>query len=131
MLADGDPESLRTRRREELIESATMRGVDPAVAERALDLAHEEGLHPAAALGVLEAGAGVSRPAEVSQDAPAAHAGRPDWIEEPPPLPAARSERVMRETFRRLRHLIQESGSTEDGLRALALEPDLSEFHYR
>lgn len=126
---DGEPE--RHRRREELLERAVEEGhVSRDVAEEAYELSKEEGLEPAFALEIVRAGVAVSRPGEPEPDAPALQPTQPDWIENPPPPEDARRERVMRETFRRLRRLFEEHDDPKEAFRALAGADDLRPFDY-
>ncbi|HUH11694.1 MAG TPA: hypothetical protein VMK65_01235 [Longimicrobiales bacterium] len=126
---DGEPE--RHRRRGELLDRAVGDGhVSREVAEEAYELSKEEGLEPAFALEIVRAGVAVSRPGEPEPDAPALQPTEPDWIEERPDPEDAHRERVMRETFRRLRRLFEEHKDPQEAFRALARADDLRPFEY-
>lgn len=124
-------EGERSRRREELMERAVQDGhVSREVAERAYEVAREEGLEPAFALEVVAARVALARPAEQEAEAPARQTTPPDWIEDSPTPDEARRERVMRETFRRLRRLFEGHPDPRDAFRALGLSEDLRSFDY-
>lgn len=121
----------RHRRREELLESVAEEShVSREVAEQAYEIALDEGLEPAFALEIVRAGVAIERPAEQEADAPAVQPTRPEWIEDPPPPEVAHRERVMRETFRRLRGLFEDHPDPKDAFRALARAEDLRRFEY-
>lgn len=126
---DGEPD--RHRRRAELLERAVEEGhVSSEVAEEAYELSKEEGLEPAFALEIVRAGVAVSRPGEPEPDAPALQPTQPDWIENRVAPEDAQRERVMRETFRRLRRLFEEHDDPKEAFRALARADDLRPFDY-
>lgn len=121
----------RHRRREELLEKAVEEGhVSREVAEEAYELALEEGIEPAFALEIVRARVAIDRPGEPEADVPAMQPTQPEWIEDPPPPAVAHRERVMRETFRRLRRLFEQYPDPKDAFRALAGADDFRAFDY-
>lgn len=129
----GEVEQLgeRNRRRDELLEAAVEEGhVSREVAEEAYEIAGEEGIEPAFALELVRAGVAIERPGEPEADVPAVQPTQPEWIEDPPPPEAAHRERVMRETFRRLRSLFERYPDPKDAFRALASADDFRRFEY-
>ena len=116
-------------RREALLERAESRGLDRGVAERAYDVAREVGLEPAYALLVVAEGVSVQSYPR-SSGAEATEAVEPEWIDRPPSPEDARRERRLRETFRRLRSLLEDSPTPRDAFTRFAEEPDLEAYDY-
>lgn len=119
----------RENRREALVERAEERGVDRTDAERAYDVALEEGLEPALALALVGEGISVqifggSPPAEATESV------EPEWIDRPPSAKEAGEERRLRETFRRLRSFLESEGDARRALDRFAREPDLEAHDY-
>lgn len=119
----------REHRREALIERAEARGLDRPEAERAYDLALEEGLEPALALAVV--GEGIS--VQIFGGSPRAEATEsvePEWIDRPPSAKEAGQERRLRETFRRLRSFVEAEADPRSAVGRFAREPDLEAYDY-
>ncbi|HUG42127.1 MAG TPA: hypothetical protein VMM12_16785 [Longimicrobiales bacterium] len=119
----------REHRREALLERAESRGLGRGEAEKAYDLAIEEGVEPAYALAVVGHGISVrsfggSPPAEASE------AVEPEWIDRPPSADDATLERRLRETLRRLRSFLASEPTPRDALTRFAREPDLETYEY-
>ena len=119
----------REHRREALVERAEARGVGRPEAERAYDLALEEGLEPAWALALVGAGISVQMLGD-GPPAEAAEAVEPEWIDRPPSAEEASRERRLRETFRRLRSFMDDAGGPRDALTRFAREPDLEAYDF-
>jgi hypothetical protein len=122
------------RRHEVLLDQAVARDrLDPAQAEAVYELALEENLEPefglllaATGVGVVELEALATDPERLGiQQSP------PGWVADAgiPPV-EARRERRLRLSFRRLRGLLEESGSAAEALRRFANEPDVAEDAY-
>ena len=119
----------RENRREALLERAESRGLGRGEAEKAYDLAREEGLEPAYGLAVVAEGISVQTfggGAAVE----AAETVEPEWIDRPPSRDAATQERRLRETFRRVRSFMESEESPAEALTRFAREPDLEVFDY-
>ena len=123
----------RPRRRIELVEQATGAGHSIEFADSIYNIAEEVGIDPALAFELVLNGIGVRELApptddqwlETQVEAP------PKWVTEPRAAPAdAAHERHMRTTFRRVRSLIEQHGSTRAGIEAFAREPDVAEMQY-
>lgn len=101
-------------------------------ADRIFDLAVEEHLDPAVAFDVVLARLGVRELAEAQPDNWAeTQVGAPTaWIEPATPPAEADRERQMRLTFRRLRSLVDQHGSTENALATFKREPDVGTVEY-
>ncbi|HSJ14758.1 MAG TPA: hypothetical protein VK939_10085 [Longimicrobiales bacterium] len=119
------------RRHEVLMERAEARdGMERAEAEAVYALAEEEGLEPELALLLAGSGVGVI---ELEQpDSDPERLGRqqapPDWVAEADvPAGEALRERRLRLSFRRLRSLLEETGSASEAVHRLAHEPDVAE----
>lgn len=119
----------REHRREALVERAEARGLGRPEAERAYDLALEEGLEPA--YGVALAAEGISvqmlgqpLPADATETV------EPEWIDRPPSREEAARERRLRETFRRLRSFMEDADVPGEALARFAREPDLEAYDY-
>lgn len=119
----------REKRRETLIERAEARGVERADAERAYDVALEEGLSPIYALALVGQGISV-RNFGGGTAAEATEAIEPEWIDTPPSAKDAGLERRLRETFRRFRSFLDREGSPQEAVSAFAREPDLEPYDY-
>jgi hypothetical protein len=127
--ADREPE----RRHEALMESAAAAGLDRAEAEAIYELAQEVGLEPELALLLVSSGVGVVELEELDSDPEGIgiQQAPPDWVADGSvPVAEARRERRLRLSFRRLRGLLEESGSAADALRRFANEPDVAEGAY-
>lgn len=119
------------RRREELVGRAVAgKRVGRKVAEQAYDIALEEDLEPAYGVELVRARIGVLPLSDPEPEAPATQPSRPDWIEDAPPPTEAQKERAMRETFRRLRALLEKHGDPRAAFRALLSEEDVGGFKY-
>lgn len=119
----------REHRREALLERAEARGLGRGEAEKAYDLALEEGLEPALALAVVGQGISVrsfggTAPAEATEPV------EPEWIDRPPSAKDAAQERRLRETFRRLRSFLEEEATPAEAVARFAREPDLEAYDY-
>ena len=119
------------QRRENLVLRAGERGLGRPEAEEAYDVAREVGLQPA--LGVALVAEGISiRPLDGgSADVEASDPVEPEWVDAPPPAEAASREKRLRQTFRRVRSLLEREGSPAEAIRALANEPDVEAYDYR
>lgn len=120
----------REQRREVLVERAESRGVGRPQAEQAYDVACEVGLEPAYGLAVVAEGVSVRPLSGTPADVDAAEPVEPEWVDAPPSPEQAARERRLRQTFRRLRSLLEESSSAESAFRAFAREPDLEAYDY-
>lgn len=119
----------REHRREALLERAESRGLGRGEAEKAYDLALEEGIEPAYALAVVARGISVqsfggTTPADASEPV------EPEWIDRPPSAREAVRERRLRETFRRLRSFLDSEPTPRDAILRFAREPDLESYEY-
>lgn len=126
---DREPE----RRHEALMESAAASGLERAEAEAVYALAQEVGLEPELALLLVSSGVGVVELEELATDPEriGIQQAPPDWVADGSvPVAEARRERRLRLSFRRLRGLLEESGSAADALRRFADEPDVAEGAY-
>lgn len=101
-------------------------------ADRIYDVALEEHLDPAIAFDVVLARLGVRELAEAHPDNWAeTQVGAPTaWIEPATPPAEADLERQLRLTFRRLRSLVDQHGSTDTALAAFKREPDVGTVEY-
>lgn len=119
------------RRRVEIVERLERdAGVERAVAEHVYDIARDEGVDPAFAAELVRCGVSVweTEPTESGEaETTQAH---PDWLSDPPPPQAARRERALRLSFRRLRRLLERYSSPADALVAFVNEPDVDEHRY-
>ena len=124
-------ENGESRRREDLIARLLEAGHSHEYADRVYDIAIEEHSDPALAVEVVLAGVGIRdlMPPPDSLETTQVEAP-PEWIEPPPPQEEADRERLMRQTFRRLRSLTEEQGSPHDVLRAFVSEPDVGDVEY-
>ena len=122
------------RRHEVLMERAEERdGLERPLAEEIYQLAEEEGLEPELALLLAGSGVGVIELEELDTDPErlGIQQAPPDWIGEAGiPVPEARRERRLRLSFRRLRRLLEETGSAMEAVRRFTLEPDVTEHAY-
>jgi hypothetical protein len=118
------------QRREPLVERAESHGLERGLAERAYDLALEEGLPPAFAIAVTAAGVSVQPLESPRPEVGTTTSGEPDWVDMPPPPHQADVERRLRQTFRRVRSRLEEATTPRDVLAAFAREPDLESFDY-
>lgn len=131
-LAD-DAEQLgggREQRRENLVERAESRGLGRVQAEQAYDMALEVGLEPAYAMALVMEGISIRPLGGPAADVDASEPVEPEWVDAPPSPEEAAHERRLRQTFRRLRSLIEREASAEAAFRALAREPDLEAYQY-
>ncbi|HSH46396.1 MAG TPA: hypothetical protein VK966_11185 [Longimicrobiales bacterium] len=119
----------REKRRETLIERAESRGLERADAERAYDLAREEGLDPVYGLALVGQGISV-RSFGGEANVEVAEAVEPEWIDNPPDPDEASLERRLRETFRRFRSFLEREPSVRDAIREFGKEPDLEAYDY-
>lgn len=126
-----EDEAARHRRRIELIERAVEEdGMDPALAAEVYDIAREEGIEPAFAFELVRCGVAVREMGE-PPEATYSVRGFPGWLEAPPePEEEASRERMLRTSFRRLRHLLETHDSPEEALIAFARQPDVGETAY-
>jgi hypothetical protein len=118
------------QRREPLIERARSRGLDRELAERAYDLAVDEGLPPAYGIAIAAAGISVQPLESPPPDVQAAEPTEPGWVDRPPPAKEAAREWRLRQTFRRVRSFLPDSATPRDTFAALASEPDLEPYDY-
>ncbi len=124
-----EDEAARHRRRSELIDRAVEEdGVDPELAAEVYDIAREEGIEPAFAFELVRCGVAVRDMGE-QPDASSTVRGYPTWLQALPEEEAGR-ERMLRTSFRRLRHFLETYDSAEDALIAFANEPDVGEVEY-
>jgi hypothetical protein len=121
------------RRRIDLVEKAVAAGHDVEYADQIYDIAEEEGLDPAFAFELVLNEIGVRELAPPNEDqwletqveAP------PTWVAEPEQKPeSAERERHMRNTFRRLRRMLEEHSEPRSALEAFARAPDVAEIRY-
>jgi len=125
-----EDEAARHRRRAELIERAVKEGMDRELAAEVYDIAREEGIEPAFAFELVRCGVAVRDMGE-PPEATYSLRGFPSWLEAPPePEEEASRERMLRTSFRRLRHLLETHDSPEEALIAFAREPDVGEVEY-
>jgi hypothetical protein len=125
-------ESEVSRRREDLVERATAAGFTREIADHMYDVAEEEGVDPAVAFELVLCNVGVRE-----LEPPQTHSWEETQVEAAPswvshlltPEDAARERRV-RNSFRRLRHVMDNAVSTEAGLRAFVSEPDVGVINY-
>ena len=120
----------REQRREHLIERAESRGLGRPAAEQAYDVAREVGLDPALGMALVLEGVSVQPLDGTRADVNAAEPAEPEWVDTPPPAEEASRERRLRQTFRRLRSLLEREPDAEAALRALAREPDLESYDF-
>jgi hypothetical protein len=118
------------QRREPLIERAEQHGLGRAQAERAYDLAVEEAIPPAYGIAVAVAGISVRLLESPAPDVQTVESTEPEWVDQPPPAREAELERRMRQTFRRVRSVLESSESPRSAFAALAEEPDLEPYDY-
>lgn len=128
------PDGELERRHEVLLDRAVERdGLDREAAEAAYALSLEEGLEPELGLLLAASGVGVVELAKLETDPEGigSQQSPPEWVAEADlPVSEARRERRLRLSFRRLRSLLEESGSAADALRRFANEPDVAEGAY-
>lgn len=121
------------RRREELVERAVAAGHPREYADQLYDVAEEEGVDPAVAFELVLCGVGVRELAAPPEDQweEAQIEAPPPWINPDPPTPddAAR-ERHARVSFRRLRGILDETGSAKQALLRFAREPDVGDVDF-
>ena len=120
----------REQRREHLIERAEAQGLGRPEAEQAYDVASEVGLEPAYGIALVVEGISVQMLSGARPDVSAAEPAEPEWVDTPPSAADASRERRLRQTFRRLRSLLEREPDPEAAFRALAREPDLETFDY-
>lgn len=120
------------RRRSELVEEAMHDcGLPWRDAETLYALSLEEGVEPAFAFELVRCGIGVARPSEPDAPPERSVGETPDWVAAPPPAAHAVAwERKARQSFRRLRALLETHESPEAALAAFAEEPDVEETDY-
>lgn len=128
--ASGGLESGPEQRRENLVERAESRGVGRPEAEQAYDLSAEVGLEPALGMAVVMEGISVRLLDGPPTDADASEASEPEWVDTPPGTAEAERERRLRQTFRRLRSLVEDAPSAAAAVGAFAREPDLEPYDY-
>lgn len=122
-----------SRRRIDLIERAVASGRAVEYADQIYDIAEEEGLDPAFAFELVLMGIGVRDLAPPAEDewVETQVGAPPTWVTEPDRSPeSAERERHMRNTFRRLRRMLEEHPAPRSALEAFAREPDVAEIQY-
>jgi hypothetical protein len=117
-------------RREPLVERADSQGLERPIAERAYDVALEEGLPPAYAIAVVAAGVSVQPLDSPRPEVGTTASGEPAWVDTPPAAGEADVERRLRQTFRRLRSHLEDRSTPSGALGAFAGDPDLEPFDY-
>ena len=120
-------------RRNVILDEAVAEGVPLDLAELLYDIAWEEGLDPAVGFELVRTGLGVAPPADgVSNtaEAPAADRYLPAWMFPPTPPDAVLRERMLRFSFRRLRHFLEQDDDVETAFRKFANEPDVGHYGY-
>lgn len=120
----------REQRREHLIERAEERGLGRPEAEQAYDVALEVGLDPALGLAIVLEGVSVQPLESPPADVDAADPVEPEWVDTPPSPEQASRERRLRQTFRRVRSLLEREPDAGAAFRALADEPDMESHDY-
>jgi hypothetical protein len=121
----------RPRRREELVELAVEKlGLDRLHAEQIYDIAHETGVDPATAFELIAAGVSVTVHESIGDETPSIDTGNPQWLTETPAREEAEWEGRVRNTVRRVRHLIEEHGTPDAAFRAFVEEPDVEDWTF-
>lgn len=128
--AQVEDEAMRHRRRNELVEEAEEAGIPHTFAEEVYDVARQEGVEPAFAFELVRCRVGVRELEDDEAEPPATDPGRPDWVGEAPSPDAARRERRLRASFRRLRALLEGCDTAEEALTNFAKQPDVGEYGY-
>ena len=103
------------------------------LAELLYDVAWEEGLDPAIGFELVRTGLGVAPPSDgvsTATDAPAVDKYLPAWMFPPTPPDALLRERMLRFSFRRLRHFLEETDDVDSAFRKFANEPDVGHYGY-
>ena len=121
------------RRRIDLVEKAVAAGHAVEYADQIYDIAEEEGLDPAFAFELVLSGIGVREltPPDDDQWLETQVEAPPTWVTTPDRQPVAdERERHMRNTFRRLRRMLNEHSEPRAALEAFAREPDVAEISY-
>lgn len=122
--------SVREQRREHLLERAEARGLGRPEAEQAYDMAREVGLDPALGMAVVLEGVSVQPLGGEPADVNAAEPTQPGWVDAPPSAEQASREWRLRQTFRRVRSLLEREADAGAAFRALARDPDLEPYDY-
>jgi hypothetical protein len=120
-------------RRSSILEDAVAEGVPVDLAELLYDVAWEEGLDPAVGFELVRTGLGVAPPADgvtTAVDAPAVDKYLPPWMFPATPPDALLRERMLRFSFRRLRHFLEEDDDVDSAFRKFANEPDVGHYGY-
>jgi hypothetical protein len=121
-------------RRQELLEEAVRDGMPLTLAEQLYDVAREEGLDPSLGYELVRCGLGICPPEEGvsnASDQPVSDKYAPAWVLQPSADPdEVLRERMLRLSFRRLRHLLEEHPEPAEALRSFAREPDVGVFGY-
>jgi hypothetical protein len=120
-------------RRSSIIEGAEADGMPLDLAEMLYDIAGEEGLDPAIGYELVRTGLGVAPPAEgisTAPEAPAVDKYLPSWMFPATPPDLLLRERMLRVSFRRLRHFLEAEEDIEKALRDFANEPDVGHYGY-
>ncbi|HUP89103.1 MAG TPA: hypothetical protein VM100_07135 [Longimicrobiales bacterium] len=121
----------QSRRREHLVERALSAGHSRELADLIYDVAEEEKVDAALVFDVVLAGLGVRDLAEpVGTEGETVVEAAPQWLEPPGEKGEADRERHVRNTVRRIRHLMEESSSTEDAIDRFHREPDVGKVDY-
>lgn len=129
----GFTETDRERRRCEVLDDAEREGMPRTLAEKAYEVAREEGLDPGLAIDLVHSGLGVCPPEGGITNAPeepTTDKYLPEWILPPIPPDELLRERKLRMSFRRLRSLLDEHQEIGDALDAFAEEPDVEPCGY-
>lgn len=119
------------QRRENLVSRAGEQGLGRPEAEEAYDVAKEVGLQPALGMALVIEGISIRPLGGGSTDAEASDPVEPEWVDAPPAADAASRERRLRQTFRRVRSLLEQEGSPAGAIDALSNEPDVETYDYR
>jgi hypothetical protein len=127
-----NPDDL-TSRRAEIMREAEEADMPMPLAELLYDIARDEGLDPALGFDLVRCGLGVLPPPEGLSNAPSEPTTDkylPEWMFPPTPTDDVLRERMLRLSFRRLRHFLESEGDVRRALGAFASEPDVGHFGY-
>ena len=122
-----------SRRREELVRRATDAGHSREYADQIYDVATEEGVDPAAAFELVLTGVGVRdlAPPAGEQREEAQVEAPPAWVSEHAPQgDEATRERNMRQSFRRLRSIMERVPSAREALQEFVRAPDVGDVDF-
>jgi hypothetical protein len=120
-------------RRSAILEDAVAEGVPLDLAELLYDVAWEEGLDPAIGFELVRTGLGVAPPADgvtTVVEAPVVDKYLPPWMFPATPPDALLRERMLRFSFRRLRHFLEQDDDVDAAFRRFANEPDVGHYGY-